>query len=214
MRVSGRRGLVGSPREPLIARALPLDPEARRAQLLAAARVVFARLGYHGAGVSDIIDAAGVARGTFYNYFDSKRAIFDAVLAEIMEDVTSSVCPIDVTQPIPPQVFENVQALVDAMQAQGDSARILFTDAAGIDAEASEVLRDFYGGAASRLERALLRGQALGIIRDGDMELTALCLLGMLKEPIYQALLRGRPIPTEQLVTEILAILGAGVLRR
>ena len=59
-----------------IARAQPLPPEERRAQLLAAARVVFARRGYHHASVSDILDEAKVARGTFYNYFDSKRAVF------------------------------------------------------------------------------------------------------------------------------------------
>ena len=62
-----------------MARAIPLDPDTRRAQLLDASRQVFAERGYHRASVSDIITAAGVARGTFYNYFESKRAVFRAL---------------------------------------------------------------------------------------------------------------------------------------
>ena len=51
----------------------------RRAQLVACAREVFAERGYHKASIDDVIRAAGVARGTFYNYFDSKRAVFQVV---------------------------------------------------------------------------------------------------------------------------------------
>lgn len=197
-----------------MARAHPLDPDARRAQLLAAARRVFAERGYHQAGVSDIIDAAGVARGTFYNYFESKRAIFQAVLEEMIGAVAAAVEPIDVTRPIPPQVRADIQRIVDVLQDLGDQTRILFTDAAGIDAEGVEALNAFYGAAAERLERALSTGQRLGIVRDGDVGLLTLCLIGMLREPVYQAVLRRERIDAERLVDEIFAILTGGILRR
>ena len=45
----------------------------RRAQLLRAARKVFRAKGYDGASVSEIVREAGVAQGTFYLYFPSKR---------------------------------------------------------------------------------------------------------------------------------------------
>ncbi len=48
----------------------------RRVPLLSCAREVFTERGYHGASVDHVIRAAGAARGTFYNYFDSKRAVF------------------------------------------------------------------------------------------------------------------------------------------
>jgi len=56
-----------------------LEPDARRRQLLDAATGVFARRGYRSAGISDIVSAAGVARGTFYLYFESKAQIFMAI---------------------------------------------------------------------------------------------------------------------------------------
>ena len=75
-----------------MARARPLSPDSRRAQLLAAARTVFATKGYQRSSVSDVIKAAGVSRGTFYNYFDGKSAIFQAVLV----DLTGKLPPGDV----------------------------------------------------------------------------------------------------------------------
>ena len=58
---------------------LVLSPDARRQQLLTAATAVFATRGYRAAGISDIVSAAGVARGTFYLYFESKAQIFLAI---------------------------------------------------------------------------------------------------------------------------------------
>ena len=47
--------------------------EDRRAQILQKAKEVFAERGYHNASISEIILRAGIARGTFYLYFRTKR---------------------------------------------------------------------------------------------------------------------------------------------
>jgi AcrR family transcriptional regulator len=57
----------------------------RRAQLLEAATWVFARKGFRRTSVSDIVARAQVARGTFYLYFDSKEAVFLAIVDEFHE---------------------------------------------------------------------------------------------------------------------------------
>jgi AcrR family transcriptional regulator len=56
-----------------------------RDALVAAARRVFERDGYLDARIVDITAAAGVATGSFYTHFDSKQAVFAAVLAEVHE---------------------------------------------------------------------------------------------------------------------------------
>jgi AcrR family transcriptional regulator len=58
-----------------------------RRRLLDAAESVFGDLGYHDASVVKVAEAAGVAGGTFYLYFDSKKAIFD----ELVRDLNSRV---------------------------------------------------------------------------------------------------------------------------
>jgi AcrR family transcriptional regulator len=54
-----------------------------RRRLLDAAERVFGELGYHDASVVKVAEAAGVATGTFYLYFDSKKAIFDELVRDL-----------------------------------------------------------------------------------------------------------------------------------
>ena len=54
-----------------------------RRRLLDAAEVVFGRVGYHDASVVKLAEHAGVAAGTFYLYFDSKKAIFDELVRDL-----------------------------------------------------------------------------------------------------------------------------------
>jgi AcrR family transcriptional regulator len=54
-----------------------------RTRLLEAAEDVFAQIGYHEASIVKITEAAGVAMGTFYLYFRSKKEIFDELLRDL-----------------------------------------------------------------------------------------------------------------------------------
>jgi AcrR family transcriptional regulator len=71
----------------------PPSDTARRAQtrqaLLDAATALFAERGYHETGVPDIVRAAGVSQGTFYQYFGHRRdvlmALTQAVHATVAE---------------------------------------------------------------------------------------------------------------------------------
>ena len=57
----------------------------RREQLLTAARKVFQEKGYDNTTVSDIVEEASVAQGTFYLYFPSKKDVVLG-LAQVMVD--------------------------------------------------------------------------------------------------------------------------------
>src|SRR5258706_10903863 len=54
--------------------------EFRTSGILEAARKVFAEKGFHEATVDDIAEAAGVAKGTIYLYYESKRDVYFAAL--------------------------------------------------------------------------------------------------------------------------------------
>ncbi len=62
--------------------------EERRRQILDAAATVFARRGYHQARTREIAREAGLAEGTIYNYFPSKR---DLLLGLLDMVVTESI---------------------------------------------------------------------------------------------------------------------------
>jgi AcrR family transcriptional regulator len=59
-------------------------PDERRSELIATAQRLFYTKGYERTSVSDIVEAVGVAQGTFYYYFDSKTAVLEAVVAELI----------------------------------------------------------------------------------------------------------------------------------
>ena len=56
-------------------------------KLLDAAAAEFAESGFHEASISGITRRAGVALGTFYTYYDSKDAIFRALVGDMSEAV-------------------------------------------------------------------------------------------------------------------------------
>jgi AcrR family transcriptional regulator len=64
-------------------RALSRRGAETRQRLLEAAESCFAELGYHDASVVKITEAAGVAQGTFYLYFASKKDIFDELVRDL-----------------------------------------------------------------------------------------------------------------------------------
>ncbi len=56
--------------------------EARPAELTAAALELFVEKGFVGTRLDDVAARAGVSKGTLYLYFDSKEALFKAVIRE------------------------------------------------------------------------------------------------------------------------------------
>src|SRR5262245_9262774 len=54
--------------------------EFREAEILQAARQVFARRGFADASMEEIAQVAGLAKGTLYLYYDSKRELYRAAL--------------------------------------------------------------------------------------------------------------------------------------
>jgi AcrR family transcriptional regulator len=65
--------------------------EATREALIGAARRLFAARGYAGVGTEEIVRAAGVTRGALYHHFAGKRALFEAVYAEVEKDLAERI---------------------------------------------------------------------------------------------------------------------------
>mgnify|MGYP006276727265 CR=1 FL=1 len=59
-------------------------------KLLDAAAAEFAERGFHEASISGITRRAGTALGSFYTYFDSKDAIFSALVQDMSQQVAKA----------------------------------------------------------------------------------------------------------------------------
>jgi AcrR family transcriptional regulator len=58
-------------------------PDERRSELIACAQRLFYSKGYEGTSINDIVREVGVAKGTFYYYFDSKQAVLEALVDDL-----------------------------------------------------------------------------------------------------------------------------------
>ena len=100
------------------------------------ARDVFARRGYHAAKIDDIVAAAGIARGTFYLYFEDKRAIFEEIVDRTIARLGMTIVrvdPHDGTHTVADQVRDNIRRIVRILLEDRATTKILLSDALGVD---------------------------------------------------------------------------------
>lgn len=193
-----------------------MDKAERRQQILLNARDVFAKRGYHAAKIDDIVAAAGVARGTFYLYFEDKRAIFEEIVDRTFTRIGMAVLRVETEDPshtVAAQIKENIRRIVGALIEDPATTKILLSDAVGLDPAFDRKLLSFYEEIGKLLESSLTDGQAMGIVAKGDAHMFAIMTLGALKEIMYHVVMRGLEYPQERIVEEIFSFLCAGYLR-
>ena len=162
--------------------------ERRRRTVLDAALRVFKSKGYHQTRISDIIEEASIARGTFYLYFDSKNAIFHELLDLLLERIGENVQGVDLSEGAPPmrdQILVSVRRVLGAFREDDALARLILREAVGIDEEIDKKLDLFYRHLHGWLSLSLSNGQDIGFIRAIDTEAVAWCILGSVKQLLW-----------------------------
>lgn len=193
-----------------------MDKAERRQQILQHARDVFAKHGYYAAKIDDIVAAAGVARGTFYLYFEDKRAIFEEIVDRTFARLGMAIVRVDTEHPsrsVGDQVRENIRAIVHALLEDPATTKILLSDAVGLDPAFDRKLLSFYEETGKLLESSLADGQERGIVAPGDTRMFAIMTLGAMKEIMYQVTMRGLSYPEDRIVEQIYEFLCGGYLR-
>lgn len=97
--------------------------ERRKQDLLNIAYRMFIEKGYENTSVDDIIIEAGIAKGTYYYYFESKEATLEAVI-EMMIEKAENVAKAALMNPVP--IPQKLASVVYAFQPNKDE--IVITD--------------------------------------------------------------------------------------
>ncbi len=145
-------------------------------KLLDAAAAEFADHGFHEASISTITRRAGVALGTFYTYFDSKDAIFRALVTDMSDSVGHAA-----RQAIAPGMDAlkveraALQAFLTFAAEHKELYRII-DEAEFVDPES---YRAHYERIARRIAERLKEGGEAGQLRGELGEIEAWALMGM-----------------------------------
>src|SRR5579862_7717227 len=94
--------------------------DARREQILAAARRAFLRDGFHATSMQDLFAEAGLSSGAVYSYFDSKDDVIAAIAEQNMRGVTEMITDIATQRPVRPagEVLAEIMEMLRVRDAQ------------------------------------------------------------------------------------------------
>ena len=190
--------------------------EQRQRQILSAAKQVFAEHGYHSASISEIIQRANIARGTFYLYFESKQAVFDSILDEALSELRSRIVRIDIVSADadPPQVQLRQQLLRVFDYVLGDRplTQILLDHNQLPQAEVVERVQAFFADIARLITSSLDHGIEMKLVRPCNTALVAWALLGAARGMIEFCLRFQEPLSNEVITDHMISFALRGVL--
>jgi AcrR family transcriptional regulator len=199
-------------------RRSPEQRDERRAQLIAAARDVFAEKGYHEATVDDITRKAGVAKGTFYLYFDEKREIYHELVRTFLQHITDIGRSVAREVKTPKDFFARTeQATNELLRVFIDHfplARLAYRESMGINPELDRMLRQFYRDLAKVEAENIRLGIELGLFRQVDPLVTAYAHIGMVERVALGLLTEKNPPEPKQVARELLSIAFEGLRKR
>lgn len=163
----------------------------RREEILEAAKAVFRDKGYHQASVHDIIDAAQIARGTFYLYYSSKQDLFGELVAEFLGIVRKQVHRIELGGDAPPpriQLRDNFRRIVTAVLEHDAIASIILRDSRGFDDESRARVDGFFDQTLQLMRHAIRVGQGLHLVGPCDVNVVSVVALGGLRHALVRML--------------------------
>lgn len=174
--------------------------ERTRARILESATEVFAESGYSAARVADIAQAAEVAHGTFYTYFDSKRDVFKALADDVVDEIFAALKGGPNLGSTPLERIHNANARYIDLYGSHAVILALIEQVATSDAEFLGTRLDLRRRFIARVERAVSRlvdaGEASGV--DGlDPHIVANALGGMIDNFCYAWFVLKEPFEKE-----------------
>lgn len=192
-----------------------MEKEKTKQKILEAAKKVFSEKGYNAAGVSDIIESAGVARGTFYLYFKSKRDVFSALIEHIIQQMDDMITalPLDEPKRILPHTKEQVLKILRFFENDRYLATLIIREATSLDAQSWDRLNEGMLLLSNWIISYIKKGQALGVLRNFNPNIFGFMFLGALRELLLQYALTGfLSVELEEMVDNLLNVFLFGIL--
>jgi AcrR family transcriptional regulator len=181
-------------------------------KLLDAAAEEFGEKGFHDASVSSITRRAGVALGSFYTYFDSKDALFRALVGDMSEKVRTSARSA-LTEGMGALEIERA-ALAAFLRFAAEHKEVyrIIDEAEFVDPAS---YRQHYETIAARIADRLRVGAAGGEFREGLGELEAWAVMGMnVFVGLRYVVWGGAEMLPEELAAGVNRLLAEGVVQR
>ena len=197
------------------------SPERQR-QILDCAKRVFAERGFHAANISHICSAAGIGRGTLYQYFRNKKSVFTAILRETLERVRA-LMERQLTRRFPaPEKLTRSQVIAYSASGMREILGVVFDDehtlqillreAVGLDVDIEKLLGEIDDALIGIVEAELAHARDAGIVRDLDPRIAATLIVGAVEKLALTALRSDASVDLDALAREAAQLHAIGTL--
>jgi AcrR family transcriptional regulator len=186
-----------------------LSRSARRAQLLDAARDVFADQGYHAAAMDDIAERAGVSKPVLYQHFPGKLDLYLALLDQHCEALYDAVREaLASTTDNKQRVHATMDAYFAYVEDEGGAFRLVFES----DLTNEPAVRDRVDKVSLQCAEAICQviAEDTGLSRDQAM-LLAVGLGGVSQVVARYWLATSSPVPRDQAVQLLTSLAWRGI---
>ncbi len=162
--------------------------EFRCAEILAAARKVFATKGFRDATVDDIAAEAGIAKGTVYLYYPSKKEMYLAALKQGLEELRQRTgAAMQAAAGAQAKLRAFVRTRMEYAEANRDFFRIYHSEFGNLTNDSE--FQQLYLQQAKTLEAVLQAAAKKGEIRRIRADFSAFLIYDMVKSVMIQRLL-------------------------
>jgi AcrR family transcriptional regulator len=192
-------------------------PDARPAEILAAALSAFSEKGFSAARMDDVAKRAGISKGVIYLYFADKTALLKALVQQAVGgQIEVAALLINSHQGAVSPLIAQVVALFGTRLQETDLGKIITLVIS--ESRAHPEIGTFYLDNVIRvamplMEKLIARGIAAGEFRAVDTRLAVKCMMGpMLLGAIWRSVFE--PLGAEAIDTAALSSLHADILTR
>jgi|SRR5579859_1036148 len=155
-----------------------------RANIIAAARALFAQRGYDGTSTGAVLEETKVSRGALYHHFENKQALFAAVLEAVEVDITAAAASARANVSDPVEALGRAFDSFLGTASEAEVRQIVLTDAHSVVGwQKWREIEERHG--LGRLKQALRMIAASGRLREDMVDVFAHVLLASLIEVAF-----------------------------
>jgi AcrR family transcriptional regulator len=160
--------------------------EQRREEILAAAKVTFASKGFHATTIGEVAKAASVSYGSIYWYFDSKDALFHALMdhqeAALRTHIDRTIAELDGGSGGEELFRSSVRATFEFFEGDRDVVRLLFQDSLVLGDRFDRHLAGIFEGFIADIETTIEVAQAAGYVIEAPSRMVAFTVAALISQ--------------------------------
>ncbi|HVX19447.1 MAG TPA: TetR/AcrR family transcriptional regulator [Acidimicrobiales bacterium] len=188
----------------------------RRDEIMAAAKQVFARKGFHATTIADIAKAAGLSYGSVYWYFDSKDELFHALM-EVEEHALRDHLARSLADPAATvdDFFRiAVRSTFEFFESDRDTVKLLFRDALAFGDRFEKHLGGIYERFITDIEAAIMVARERGDIIDLPPRMVAFTLASLIGQLAHRRLTTDDGVPASAVADFVVTLVLDGLRPR